>query len=640
MYNKIILACFICCLACRFTYGQTIPADLYTASTIPESLKENANAVVRYSENIINIKGPGKAVVKVHTITTILNEKADREAIMEMGYNKKYDDYSSILMTVYNEDGAVIKKYRKNDMYDGSAANDETMVTNERFLAVKHGIASYPVTVEIEYEENISSFISLDSWHIQNRLEQSVQNATCVVNTNQALGFRFKNEHTNVQPTKESKDNRDIYTWQIKNLPAIKKEDYILSWTVLPTVLFAVNNFNCYGYEGDFTNWQSFGKWIQSLNNDETILTPERIKDIQNLTKDIKTDKEKARFLYNYMQKNMRYVSIQLGIGGYKPFPATFVDEKKYGDCKALSNYMQALLKAVNIKSYYAIIRAGVNEQPADFSFPHNAFNHAILCIPFANDTTWLECTSSTQPFGKLGAFTENRNALIITENGGKLVNTPISTMEDNQFNSEVHLTLNTDGGAKAEIKIDGTGSYRDNYVGIEALKVDDQKQLFMRWLNLKQPSVFDFNPSTDKDGVKQVKLNLEYDKFCDIMAGDKQFYRPHVIDLCEITVPIAEDRKNDFYFNTPLQKSCVTTIDLPEGYVVETLPASQNLSFAYGNYAVNYTYDAAKNQVISTAKFNLTNRIIPAAKYTELQQYLDAIAKAQNKKLVIKHKA
>jgi hypothetical protein len=81
---------------------------------------------------------------------------------------------------------------------------------------------------------------------------------------------------------------------------------------------------------------------------------------------------------------------------------------------------MYSLLNAVNIKAYWAIIRAGVNEYPADPGFPNNSFNHEILCIPFKNDTTWLECTSTTQPFGKLGSFTENRNALLITEDGGK----------------------------------------------------------------------------------------------------------------------------------------------------------------------------------------------------------------------------
>jgi len=640
MRNKIILFCLLLCAIYNTSRSQSISPDLYKASTIPPGLKENANSVVRYSENTINVKGPGKETIKVHEIVTILNEKGDKEAEMVMGYNKKYDEYSNIEMRVYDANGVSIKKYHKSDMYDGSAAGDETMVTNERFLAVRHTVANYPTTVEIVYEENLNSFISLDGWSIQNRVEKSVQDAICTVTVDPVMGFRYKNENTTIIADKEKLNGMDVYTWQVKDLKAIKKEEHVLSWNVLPEVQFAVNNFSCYGYTGDFTSWQSFGTWIQSLNSDVCALTPQRVAEVQAMTKDIKTDKEKARFLYNYMQKSMRYVSIQLGIGGYKPFPATFVDEKKYGDCKALSNYMRALLKAVNINSYYAIIRAGANEKAADPSFPVNEFNHAILCIPFKNDTTWLECTSSTQPFGKLGAFTENRNALLITEDGGKLVNTPRSTMQDNQFNSEVHLTLNPDGGARAEIKIAGTGTYRDDYVGVESVKLDQQKEYFTHWLNLKQPIFFDFKPAPDKDGVKEVKINLEYDKFCDVMAGDKQFYRSGVFDLCAFTVPIENARKTDYYFDTPLQKSCVTTIDLPAGFEVETLPANQTLKFAYGNYEVGYVYDAAKNQVTSTAKFNLTNQVIPAAQYTELQQYLDAVAKAQNKKLVIKRKA
>jgi hypothetical protein len=262
------------------------------------------------------------------------------------------------------------------------------------------------------------------------------------------------------------------------------------------------------------------------------------------------------------------------------------------------------------------------------------------LCIPFKNDTTWLECTTSTDKFGKLGPFTENRKALLITEAGGKLVNTPRSAAQDNQFNSEAHLVLEADGGATAKVKILGTGVYRLEYIGIFSSKVDEQKETFMHILNIRQPSVFDLNPAEDKNGIKEVDINLEYDKFCDIKAGDKQFYRPHVFDLCAITVPIEEKRKSDFYFDTPMEKSCVTTIDLPAGFEVETLPVNQALKFTYGSYEVKYTYDPAKNQVISNAKFSLTNHVIPAAKYNELQQYLDAVAKAQNKKLVIRKKA
>jgi len=623
-----------------FSQDKDISKELYVAATIPDSLKENANAVIRYSEDIVNIKAAGKATIKHHSIVTVMNEKGDYDAQMVLVYNKKFDTYSSIEMRVYNEKGELLKKYHKSDMYDGSAAGAETMVTDERFLGVRHTIANYPATIETEYEEDISSFISMPQWQIQEKVEQSVQSGTYSIAVNPAVGFRYKCENIDIKPDKQSAGGMDFYTWQVKNLRAIKKEENVLSWNVLPQVLFAVNSFSCYGYQGDFTTWQSFGKWIQGLNSDVCTLSPERIAEIKKMTDTISSDKAKARFLYNYMQKNVRYVSVQLGIGGYKPFPATFVDQKKYGDCKALSNYMYALLKAVNINANYAIIRAGVNEKPADFAFPHNAFNHAILCIPFKNDTTWLECTSNTQPFGKLGPFTENRNALLITEDGGKLVNTPRSTLADNQFNSETHITLNADGGAKAHIKILGSGGYREDYVGVESQKLDDQKEFYTHTLNIRQPIQFDLKPGVDKDGIKEVDIDLDYDKFCDIMAGDKQFYRPRAIDLCAFTVPIEEKRKTDYYFEHPLQKTAVTTIDLPAGFEVETLPVNQSLKFTYGNYDVKYAYDAAKNQVTTTAKFTITNQLIPAARYTELQQYLDAVVKAQNKKLVIRRKA
>lgn len=336
----------------------------------------------------------------------------------------------------------------------------------------------------------------------------------------------------------------------------------------------------------------------------------------------------------------MRYVSIQLGIGGYKPFAASFVDDKKYGDCKALSNYMRSLLDVVGIKAYCALIRAGANEESADFSFPHNDFNHEILCIPFKNDTTWLECTSNKTPFGKLGPFTENRTALLITEDGGKLVNTPKSQANDNQFNSEVHIALEPDGSAKAHVKILSSGEYRFIYLESAAMKTDEQKEFWLRDLDIKQPSVFDFDSGKDANGTKQIDLNLEYDKFCDVAAADKQFYRPMVFPLWHNTAPVVDKRMSDFYFEFPLKKSCVTTIDLPQGYEVESLPANASLKFSYGNYDISFVYNKDKNQVVSTAKFVLNNQVIPAAKYTEMQQYFDGVARAQNKKLVIHKKA
>ncbi|QHS54675.1 DUF3857 and transglutaminase domain-containing protein [Mucilaginibacter sp. 14171R-50] len=621
-----------------YAQEKEIPKKLYAAAGIPDSLKEEANSVVRYKMKDITVDGPDDISVKEHSIVTVLNEKGNDEAEAVLEYSKKYNSIGSFEMRVYNAGGDLVKKYHKSDMYDRSAVSG-SIVTDERLMMISHNIATYPSTIEIISETKYRSSMNIESWYIQSA-EQSVQDAYCHIAIKTGSGFRYLNRNIRVKPQATTDNKTDSYLWHVSNLKAIKLEEGARSWRVLPRIYFAANQFEFYGLDGNFSSWDSFGKWILGLNADVCTLSTQRAEEIRTMTAGIKTDKEKVKFLYEYMQQSMRYVSISLGIGGMKPFAADFVDKQKYGDCKALSNYMYALLKAVGIPSNYAIINSGANAEPAEPGFARNSFDHVILCVPLKGDTTWLECTSSTQACGKLGPFTENRRALLITETGGKLVNTPKSIAADNQLNSEVQIVLNADGGAKARVKISSTGEYRDDYLGIATLKADDQKEYLIRMLNIKQPTVFEYKPLTDKDGVKEVALDIEYDKFCDVKAGNKQFYRPRAIDIWGNTLPVAENRKSDYYFNQPMLKNCTTIITLPESFEVEALPANQSLKFTYGSFDVNYVYDTTKNQVISTSKFVLTNHVIPAAKYTEMQQYMDNIAKAQNKKLVIRKKA
>jgi hypothetical protein len=625
-----------CCIAAALmlcstvAYGQdkNLPKDLYIAGTIPDSLKQDADAVIRYESSEITVFGPGKMSSKYHRINTLLNEKAERYAGLALGYNK-FNSIGAMQLMVYDATGKLIKKYSKSDAYDQSATDDGTIVSDDRMKSMGHSVASYPITIEQVYEINTNSYLDLPTWSLQ-RPKVAVQHASYKVSVSPEFQFRYKNKNTSIQPQKQNNGKNDIYTWQVDNLKAVTPEEDVPDWRVMPKVLFAVNKFEFNGLPGDFTSWQNYGKWIQGLNADVCTLNPKRAAEIKQMVAHLKTDKEKASFLYNYLQRNMRYVSIQLGIGGLKPFPADFVDQKKYGDCKALSNYMYALLKAADIPSYYALVRAGANEEPAEADFPADPFNHIILCVPFKGDTTWLECTSNTQPFGKLGNFTENRNALLITEDGGKLVNTPKSTDADNQFNSNVHLVLDADGGAKAQVKIQSTGEYRSFFVSeFPTVSRDKQKQYLIRAYNFKQPSAFDFKDAADSAGLKEIDLDLEYDTFYDVVAGNKRFLRPRVFDIWSATMPPAEKRHGDYYFEHPMQKTCTTVIDLPAGFEVELLPANVNLKFSYGTYEANYRYDAGKN-----------NHVIPAAKYAEMQQYMDNINKAQNKKLIIHRKA
>jgi len=206
------------------------------------------------------------------------------------------------------------------------------------------------------------------------------------------------------------------------------------------------------------------GKFEYELFEGRDILPANVKQDVHQLTDKLFSQEEKVKILYNYMQQNTRYVSIQLGIGGLQPFEAKFVAEKKYGDCKALSNYMVSLLKEVGIKANCVIIKSGEEVEGRGLfeDFPVDLFDHVITCVPNLKDTLWLECTSQTVSAGYMGRFTGNRKALLISENGGYVVNTTKYTMSDNLQLRKINASIDVDGNLTAEVFTHFTGLQQD----------------------------------------------------------------------------------------------------------------------------------------------------------------------------------
>lgn len=617
---------------------KTVDASLYVASGIPDSMKQDANSIVRRSTTDMEVLSSSKAVIKHQRIVTILNQKAEDEITAVMYYDKKFRLLSDPEMLVYDADGKLIKRYKKSDMYDRSAYDGISIVTDDRMLIASHSIASYPVTVEIKYELTLNGFLDLPDWHIQSG-ETSVLSSSYNVVINPSLGFRFLAKNTTLKPVKSTVDGFDRYSWSVTNLKAIKLEPGAQSWAVLPQISFATDKMEYNGLPGDFSSWKGFGAWQNTLNRDVCDLSAQRAEEIRQSVSSLTTDREKVRFLYEGMQKQMRYVSIQLGIGGLKPFPASYVDSKKYGDCKALTNYMYSVLKAAGIKSHYALINAGENEEPASPSFVNSPFNHVILCVPFEKDSVWLECTNSTAAFGRLGNFTENRYALLVKEDGGELVRTPVSRMEDNVLSTDARITVDPSGISKANIRVTTTGEYRDMFVGLSAKKSDDQKQYLITYFNLRQPDVFLIKEVGDADGRRVTDIELEYSNLSEMRTGNKAFYRPRILDIWKTTLPSNNTRKTDLFLSFPLMGKQESAYVLPSEMEVESLPADVSLKFEYGSFDARYSYHKEDNTVKCTSEIKLNKHIVPAAKYKEMQSFLDDIAKSSSKKLVLHKK-
>lgn len=617
-----------------FFAGSYAQNKNFDTSLIPEELKKNAHSVKREERIEFEVKSISKASYKVHQVVTILDENGKDELEFHE-FSDQFHSLETVNIQLFDSKGISIKKYKRSDL--SVQTSGEGLVPDGKVYFIQFHPTGYPVTMMVEYELRYTGLLNYPDYDVQFP-EQAVENSMFTATVPVDLDLRYKNKNTNLVPVIASDGKIKTYTWMSKNLPALTYEAGSVSRSSrYPHVILSPNKFELDNYAGDMSSWENFGKWYSDLSKKTSNLTDDRKEFFKSMVKDAGSDLDKIKLIYNYLQTNCRYVSIQLGIGGFKPFEADFVDKKKYGDCKALSNYTQACLSAVGIKSYQALINASYNQEPVDPTFPHNGFNHVIVCVPLKKDTLWLECTSNSTEPGELGNFTENRNALLITEDGGKLVPTPKSKASENILTTHTSIELAEDGSGVARISMHSNGEFRQDFIHyISNKKKDDQKRFLVRYIGYMQPDDFEINyDQANKKAATIMVMNIS--KVPEFTAGSKMFLNPRIYKIWNEDLPKTENRTQDYYFENPYIKTDTTIYKLPEGFGIESLPKAKNITFEYGKFTSSYIFNEATKSIISVAKLELDEYKIPAAKFAAMRKFFNEVSGEYTEKIVIK---
>ncbi len=619
-----------------FSGPFTVRAQLSPAALlpIPEALKKNAHAVKREERIELDIISESKLQYKVHQVITILDEAGSDELVF-VQYTDKFISLEEVKIEIFDATGKLLNYYGKKELLSHQAG--EGLVPDGKIYYAKAFAQSYPVTLQLNYTLKFNGLCRYPDYEIQ-LPEQATEYAEFTVRVPSDLDIRFKLKNTTTLPAVTGEGRLKNYNWSFKNIPALLNEEGSINReSRFPKIILAPTRFELDGNAGDMGSWKNFGNWYGNLSKKTGKLSDERNFQLQEMVKYAGTEIEKIKIIYRYLQQNFRYVSIQLGIGGFKPFDADFVDKKKYGDCKALSNYTQACLAAIGIKSYQALINAGYNREAADPDFPNNNFNHVILCVPLTTDTVWLECTSSTNEFGVLGTFTENRNALLITEEGGILVPTPKSKAADNLFSCTSIVTINEDGTGDAIVQLKSTGEYKQEFLHyITNEKRDEQKRFLIDYLGFIDPGEFELKQNLNLSG-NETAINMAFDKVPAFTSGNKFFLSPRIYKLWHITLPKAEGRTLDFYFECPFIKTDTTVFKLPENFSIEKLPENKTLESGSANFYCTYIFDEVNKTVTTTAKLVLNYHKIPAGKFEEVKTFFTNVLDEYREKIVIK---
>jgi hypothetical protein len=629
MKKKLYLVCFTVCL----TFIAHAQAISYDAASIPVALKVGAHVIKRFEQISFEVSDIDRAKYTVHQVYTILDSEGDH-ALSFHEYTNKLVSLDDVDIKLFDAGGTQIQKYKKKDLFKQASQDGLVVDGMHHFLEIN--APSYPVTVEFKYVLDYTGTVAYPTYYIQDS-EEGVERSSFTAKVPSELDLRFKEQKIKLTPVVSQDGKYKMYKWEVKDLSAYKTEEGTVGARFYyPSIILAPNKFRHFNTYGEMTSWKSFGQWGYNLLNGLDELPADRKLFFTNLVKNAANDREKVALIYKYLQQNFRYVSIQLGIGGVKPFPAQFTDEKKYGDCKGLSFYMLTALKIVGIKSYVALINANYNQEAVSSDFPCNRFDHAILCIPQAKDSIWLECTSNTAAFAILGSFTENRNALLLTENGGVLVATPSSKSSNNTMFSTTNITLFDDGSGKTATLLASKGDFTELMNYMVTAKKDDQKRIIVKSLGFKQPDEFSVVKKSQNEELN-VNIDLTIEKIPQFNAGSKMFLNPRVYSLWGKVLPKSEGRKQDYYFQSPFIRADTTIYNLPENYIPETIPSPGAISCEYASYTTNYSYVKEKNQLVNIARLELKQNRIPAGKYADVKKFFDGVLSEDTHKIVIK---
>lgn len=605
-------------------------------STLNPLLQLSSNSTIRASETVLDIKNFSKAVYSVKEALTIY-DKEDKGLAQVVIY---YDDFISVnhlSANIRDKRGEIVRTFSITDAEDYSATGGSFFSdTRVKVLNLLHN--SFPYTIEVEYEQTYSGLLNLPSWFPQG-IGQSVESASFTLIDRGNTGVRYLTQNMDLEPDIQTEGGVKKYIWDMSFRLPVKREPLGPSTReLLPHVLVAPGRFKMESSEGIASTWKDFGKWYYDLGKETRVLPEEAKQEINLLVSGVSSDAEKVQILYNYLQEKTRYVSIQLGIGGWKPYSAEYVFNNSYGDCKALTNYMHAALEHVGIKAESVLIRNGVNSPELVADFPSNQFNHVIIRVTLENgEIIWLECTSKYLMPNRIGSGNEGKEALLITEEGGQLIKTPLTDHTENLSSTTLNFSILEDGNARLEGEVISKGFMQDIILNtIIPVSEKERVEWVERGLEVDKRKVIDYDFTSILERDEKSKYSYVADLQSYASSSSKRLFVPiNRLNRWQLSIPEEDSRTQPVKFPYVFTETDSALFTTPESFEVESMPKDIEYSYSFGEYKATFSI-SDNNELVYVRHFSIKEKSIEPDKYDAFKEFFDKVRYADSQQLVL----
>jgi hypothetical protein len=652
----------ICCLilvwgvlagAPRVAAGDA-PSWMHAVVTAPlPPHDDKTDAIEMHSERVVTVQSADKIKTLVREVYKILRPGGRDLGTVVIPFDSqtKISNLRAWCIPAQGKDYEVKEK----DSVEAAmpAVQGSELITDVRAKLV-HIPASEPGNIiGYEYEQEDHPFVLQDIWYFQGLHPTRESRYSLQL----PPGWEYKASWLNHAETAPTATGNNRWQWSVSGVAPIKHESEMPPHRGVQGQM--ILSFVPPGGAGKaFSSWRDMGLWYNELSRGRRDISPEIKQKVTALTSSAPTPLAKMQTLAHFVQRDVRYVAIELGIGGYQPHPAVDVFTHRYGDCKDKATLLSSMLKEIGVESYYVIISsergAVIPEMPAHMG----GFDHAILAIQLPADVNhsslvavlqhpklgrllFFDPTDELAPFGYLSGPLQANYGLLVTREGGELVELPQLAPSLNGVLRTAKFNLSPTGTLTGEVREVRLGDHAAaqrhalKSVSKETDKIKPIETLLARSLStyqLTKASVTNLDQTDQPFGFDYSLVAENYAK----SAGNLLLVRPRVVgvkssDLLETKEP----RQYPVVFEGPSRDTDSFEITMPPGYEVDELPPPINVETGFASY---HSKAEVSGNVLKYARtFEVKEPTVPLTKMGDLKKLYRIIASDERNTAVLK---
>jgi Domain of Unknown Function with PDB structure (DUF3857)/Transglutaminase-like superfamily len=614
---------------------------------------EKADVVLLYAERTVNVQSADKIKTTVREAYKILRPGGREYGTVAASFNSrsKITGMRGWCIPAQGKDYEVKDKEAIEISLPKIDGSELVSDVKDKFLRIP--AADPGNIVGYEYEEEEQPFVLQDIWEFQRTNPVRESHYTVQL----PPGWEFKATWVNYPEVKPTQNGTQA-AWVVTDVKGIRPEGEMPPWTGIAGLLVVSFVPPGGGTNKGFQNWKDMGNWEAGLEQGRRDASAEIKQKVAGLTAIPPTQLAKMQALARFVQGDIRYVAIELGIGGWQPHPAPEIFTHRYGDCKDKATLMSSMLHELGVESYFISINTERGGAAPDRPAMIGWFNHEILAVRLPEDVKdkslvavvehpklgrllIFDPTDEYTPFGHLRGELQANYGLLVTPDGGDLLKLPQLPPAMSGIERTGKLTLSPRGTLSGEIvetRLGDSGWWQRAMLKSATKETDKIKPIeslissSLSTFQITKATVLNLNQTDQPFGYQYSLVAENYAK----AAGNLLLVRPRVLgskssDILETKEP----RQFAVELPGPERDTDTFEIAIPPGYEVDDLPPPVNAEYSFASY--HSKTEVNGNTLKYTRTFEVKELSVPVSKAAELKKLYRIIAGDERNTAVLK---